>query len=197
MPTGCTAAIEKGITFNQYAMGCARAFGSCVTMRDVPKDTPIPEEFKASDWNEKELAKAEIVLARLYKLTIAEANQSAITEYEAEVKRQTTAIEKDRTLMAKYRAMLDNVNQWQPPTPDHVEFKNFMVEQIESSIKHDGMESYYNEHPPKLLTGESWLTNAKEKAIWNIEYHTKGHNDEVDRTNSRNRWVKDLRDSLQ
>jgi hypothetical protein len=46
MPTGYTAPIADGMTFEQFALGCARAFGALVTMRDEPSDAPIPERLE-------------------------------------------------------------------------------------------------------------------------------------------------------
>ena len=196
MPTGYTAAIEKGITFNQYAMSCARAFGACVLMRDEASDTPIPEDFKPSDWHKKELTKAKRELAKLVKTNITEATELALNEYEGEKKRVAKAIEKDRKLVANYNTMLEKVKAWQAPTPDHVEFKEFMASQIESSIEFDSMEVYYYEHSPKLLSGEGWLIQKKEEAIRNLHYHTREHNAEIVRIDNRNSWIKSLRDSL-
>lgn len=45
MPTGYTAAIKYGITFKEFALDCARNFGACISMRDEPRETPIPDEF--------------------------------------------------------------------------------------------------------------------------------------------------------
>ncbi len=63
MPTGYTADIAKGITFQQYAWSCARAFGALVMMRDEPSDAPIPEAFTPSDYHVKALAEARAKLA--------------------------------------------------------------------------------------------------------------------------------------
>jgi hypothetical protein len=48
MPTGYTAAVADGtITeFPDFAMQCARAFGTLVLMRDEPQDAAIPEKFE-------------------------------------------------------------------------------------------------------------------------------------------------------
>ena len=45
MPTGYTAGILEGETFEQYALQCAKAFGALVMMRDEPSDAPIPDQF--------------------------------------------------------------------------------------------------------------------------------------------------------
>ena len=43
MPTGYTAKIVDGQSFPDYVKTCLRAMGVCVSMRDLPMDTPIPE----------------------------------------------------------------------------------------------------------------------------------------------------------
>ena len=39
MATGYTHAIEKGISFETFALTCARAFGACINLRDEPGST--------------------------------------------------------------------------------------------------------------------------------------------------------------
>jgi len=44
MPTGYTAEIyegEKEVTFEKFALTCARAFGACITIRDEPMSASI------------------------------------------------------------------------------------------------------------------------------------------------------------
>ena len=117
-------------------------------------------------------------------------------EFEGECKNQRDAIVKDRKLMGQYRDMLREVKLWQPPTPDHEEFKKFMIQQIENSIEFDGMEDYYSKHLPQKLTGEEWLTKRRKEIQQDIDYHTKENDAEIERTNQRNKWIADLRDSL-
>lgn len=196
MPTGYTADIEKGITFQQFAMGCARAFGACVEMRDDPQAKAIPDEFKPSDYHVRALREANTELENLEKLTIEEVREHALLEYEKEFERITKEIDKDRKLMGQYKAMLKQVKAWQPPTSEHVGLKEFMVSQIEGSIDFDGMGDYYRKHPAILLSGSEWLVGEKAKARRDISYHTEEHQKEIDRTNGRNQWTKDLRESL-
>ena len=49
MPSGYTSDIYNGkeVTFKDFALGCARAFGACVMQRDDPADEKpkiMPEE---------------------------------------------------------------------------------------------------------------------------------------------------------
>ncbi len=197
MPTGYTSQIKDGISFQQFAMSCARAFGACVMMRDDSVDKPIPEKFEASTYNSRELDKAQKELERINRLSIEEGKREAITEFTNKIQQRNRDIEKNRKLINQYKDMLQHVEQWQSPTSDHIEFKKFMISQIEGSIKFDGNKNYHAKNPIKKLTGEEWLAGKRKDALWSIAYHAKEYNDEIERTNQRNKWIKDLRDSLE
>lgn len=193
MPTGYTADIAKGITFRQYALGCARAFGALIMMRDDPADAPIPERFEPSKWHAERLQEASDRLARLKLMNSEEciaaahaANAEAVRNYEDRKK------ERDE-LRAKYEAMLAQVVAWQAPTPDHIEYKTFMEKQIRDSIDFD-CRDYCEQVIP--LTGAQWLEKELKRAEWDVGYHTKHDAEERQRTEGRNAWIKALRDSL-
>lgn len=198
MPTGYTADIAKGITFEQFTLNCARAFGALITMRDDPSDTPIPEEFKPrTEYHDKALKEAKVELLKLEVLTPTEAKYKAKEEYDKEVESRAKDLKENQVLMSKYKAMLKQVRAWKPPTPDHSELKNFMVQQIKSSIDHDGHGSYYENNPVILLSGEDWRKQEIARVKRSITYHTKERKEEVERCQGRTQWVKDLRASLE
>ncbi len=196
MPTGYTAAIKDGIAFKQFAMNCARAFGATITMRDDGGDgSNIPERFEPSDYHLKELREAQNELAVLSLMTPEGAAKRASEDYEAAEARRLEALREKRELRAKYEAMLAEVKAWKAPTPDHIQFRNFMLEQIGSSINFDCGESCYDK-PTQRLTPEEWLSAQRSKIESDIDYHTKNYAEEVERTEKRNAWIKALRDSL-
>jgi hypothetical protein len=196
MPTGYTANIEKGISFKEYAMGCARAFGACIEMRDSSKDTPIPEEFPVSDHNLLELKDAKLRLALLKKMSVSDAQKEAKEEYEYSVKTKDRMLKVKTEVLKKYEKMLEEVNKWRAPSPDHIEFKEFMVSQIRDSINWDCSTKYVLEIKPKLESGKEWLKRNIKIAEDDIAHHTKKHNEEVERVKGRNQWIKQLRESL-
>lgn len=198
MPTGYTADIKDGITFEQYAMNCAKAFGACVTMRDDPQDTPIPDEFEPSSYHKDAIEKAENDLENLKRITKINATKLALLEYDSEVSRIETAMKKNRDLEIKYKAMLLQVNAWQPPTQDHFKFKEFMASQISQSIDWDCGNDYYVRSLEKIemLTGQEWITKARVRLLKDIDYHSKNWEEEKERVAGRNSWVKKLRESL-
>jgi hypothetical protein len=196
MPTGYTADIEKGITFQQFALNCARAFGACVTMREDPSDKPIPNEFKPSDYHKKQLAKAERELRKIQTISPEEASRQAETSYQNSKRANDGYIKNCINLRAKYNAMLTQVRAWNPPSKNHSEFKQFMIQQIESSIRFDCGTDYHIQNAPKLMSGKKWRQEQIRGLHQDIEYHTKETHKETERTNGRNLWIKQLRESL-
>lgn len=195
MPTGYTADIKDGITFDQYAMACARAFGALVIMRDEASSSIIPETFAPDDYHKRGIVRAKQDLQAAEDITLLEAEEAARDEWIAAEASRKEGLNKNSELIAKYKSMLTEVINWKPPTEEHKGLHKFMREQIEESIKFDCMDEYYRDETERL-SGEEWLINKKKKAIQDIEYHTEKYQEEVDRTEGRNKWISALRDSL-
>lgn len=197
MPTGYTAKIAEGITFNEFVMICARGMGALIMMRDESFDAPIPERFEPSDYHATKQVAAELELNRLRNMSLDMAEEAAHTEFMEESERHTKTIQKNDDLRQKYEAMLAQVLAWHPPTSDHEGMKKFMVEQITGSIDFDCDNKYYRDNAPKRINGTEWLTKKIASARHNIDYHRKEHEKEIERTENRNVWLKALRDSLE
>ena len=195
-PTGFTADIIDGISFRQYALHCARAFGALVSMREDSADAPIPTKFKADDYHRKELKKSKAKLALLNKMPIEEAAKEAALEYANAVAERDKAIAKTEDQRAKYLAMLEKVRAYQPPSNEHIEYKKFMESQILSSIDFDYRGDYYKENPIDQLSPEDWKKEQIRHISDSIDYYTKAYAEEVARTKGRNKWLKELFDSL-
>lgn len=195
MPTGYTAAIKDGISFEEYAWSCARAFGALVSLRE-DSNAPIPERFEPSDYQTKALADAESRLARAKLLSPDQAEIEAKAAFDAETIRHVKVLAEKLELRNKYNAMLAHVVQWQPPTADHAQYKEFMASQIRESIDFDCNENYYRENPPVRLSGKEWLEAELTEAAREIAYHSKSYGEEVERTERRNTWISALRRSL-
>ncbi|MFA5377831.1 MAG: hypothetical protein WC455_18920 [Dehalococcoidia bacterium] len=198
MPTGYTAVIgEKDITFKEFALLCARAFGACVMQRDDPMDQS-PKLQQPSDFYAKEIEKVKRELGALEDMTIAQAEVRAAQECAETIDRAQTGIAKDAALWDKYEAMLVQVKAWKPPTPDHEELKKFMAEQIVGSMDFDCMGTYYRDKiaNAKQLTGEAWLLKERTRLTKDIARDTEEYEREVQRTNERNAWITALWGSL-
>lgn len=195
MPTGYTAAIAKGITFEQFAMDCARAFGATISMRDEPAGTPIPDEFKPSEYHKDAINSAKAELALLQKMSHADIEKSAADEHEKAEAHRLQRLSEVRALRVKYESMLAQAVDWVPPSVDHEEMKSFMIQQITSSIDFDTCEDYYLT-PSSRQTGQQWHARRIRVITDNIAYHAKSHAEEMERCAKRTEWVRKLRESL-
>lgn len=196
MPTGYTAEIYEGkdVTFKQFASRCARAFGALVHLRDEPLSNELPTEIsEESKYHTEGLKNAKALLAKLKEMSEKEkvilcdkSNKQAYDSwFELDQKR--------RALLDRYTDMLNQAKTWTPPTPDHNNFKAFMIEQLESSIKFDC--NFYD--PPAPLSVESWYAREIENAKDDIEYHERGLKEEQARVNKNLEWIKHLAESIE
>jgi hypothetical protein len=195
MPTGYTSKLYDGEeqTFPEFAMGCARAFGALIMMRDAAPDAQVPDSFAASNHHADAVEAAEDRLAKAQSWTEDEAYELATVEYDAAVKRHAESLAKDKALEARYTAMLAEVEVWKPPTADHEQLKSFMREQLEGSIRFDCGHDY---PAPRRLSGQEYRAEKIAEAVRSIGYHDAQQDAEIERTNQRNGWVASLRESL-
>jgi len=194
MPSGYTAPIAAGITFEQFVWGCARAFGALVTMRDDPSDAPIPDRLEPEPYYAEKIAKVEAELYDIERMDPARAVVLAREEYDramaSDRKRATERAELER----KYRDMLDRVEAWKPPSPDHVGMRDFMLDQLRESIRFDCSHDYQEPKPP--LEGRAYIAARAEKLRSDLDYYRKQHAEEVERIEKRNEWLRLLRESV-
>lgn len=198
MPTGYTADIEKGISFETFVLRCARAFGACIMQRDDSSDE-LPKLQESSKYHEEELVKQQKEKKEIETMTIKEIEAIIENKYATEIKQEKKYAENNIKLKQKYEKMLAAVEAWNPPTSDHIELKNFMVKQIIDSIKFDCWcedERYKYKERPIKLSPELWRAKKLEKINKDIAYHTKEGIKEVKRTESCNLWIRQLYESL-
>jgi hypothetical protein len=196
MPTGYTAPIEKGITFNEFVLGCARAFGALITMRDDPADAPIPDAFEVEKYHYEWVENAKAEVLRIEALTEEECRAAAKKAYDDALAYRENSIREKNELRAKYDAMLADVRAWTPPSSDHVGLKDFMIKQIEESIEWDCDTSYYERDVPMLKPWDQWQREALNAARRTHANYEENLNKAIVAAQSRTRWVQQLRESL-
>ena len=196
MPTGYTANIKDGITFETYAMNCARAFGACISLREESGGGEmIPEQFSPSDYHAKAAQKSRDELQTLLTMTRQELDLEASKAWEDAEARRLARLESSRQQRKAYDEMLGKVDAWNPPTAEHVGLKNFMREQIEQSIQWDCDEEFDSNQTTRM-TGEQWAEERTTHLNRDIKYHDRNHIEEVKRVEGRTAWVKALRSAL-
>lgn len=201
MPTGYTWDVANGnmTEAKDYILRCARAFGATIMMRDDPLDKPIPE-FQPNSYHREAMEAAKRKIDELYGLTIEHIQERIDVEYWHELDcnkkyRQEKIDERNR-----YSGMLSKVEKWQPPSPEHCKLKEFCIDQLNECLKHEFSDKDLDEYYPIDLekpTIEKWLEDKIKEYSGQVEYHQKKHNEEVERTNERNNWINQLKDSLE
>ena len=198
MPTGYTEKIYNGdkVTLKDYLLLCARQFGACIMMRDEPMSTPIPESFEPDDYHLKEIERIEKELKELndnpkthkeWEKEYQGAYAKAINEYREREYRKSR-------LKLRYENMIIAVSNWEPPTKDHTNLKEFALKQLKDSLDFD-TSSYPFEFPGK----KEWIAAKKSgrNLLESLAYHKESYAKEIEACKGRTKWIKDLRDSLE
>jgi len=199
MPTGYTSKIYEGEeqTGKEFIMTCARAFGALITMRDEPSDAEIPEELKVDTYHKKELDRSKQELKKYQNMTLEEAQELVNQSYQKEVKENNKYHNEKLILKYRYEKVLAEVKEWQIPSPEHHDLKDYAIKQLEDSIRFDcGKVEEYVVKEIKKSTPEEYIQNKIESCRYSVKYHQENWDKEVTRTNERNIWIKQLRESL-
>ncbi len=197
MPTGYTHKIADGQSFEDFALGCARAFGACIMQRDDPADEK-PKLQESSNYHTQKLLQAKEQLSEFLAMTEAEKLDYGHMCAEEDIFRINERIEKNIALSDKYTAMYMKVLDWVPPSSEHVELKKFMINQLEESKDFDCNNDYnYRElEEAKKASAMDYYNKMLDTINWDISYHSEQAQKETERTNGRNQWVQDLYASL-
>lgn len=195
--TGLTSLVAENdnVTLEQFAMRCARQFGALVDMRDEPMDTHIPEEFEVDEHYRKDYEKAKAE----YENFIANppTDEEMDIRYNDYVTKETERAKQEneerRIIRERYESMLAKVREWQPPTEEHFGLKKLMEQQLTESIEWD-----CKEYDPHIMTKEKFISSGKNPAFLKecMELSMKRLERVTTAVNNRNKWLKDLRESL-
>ena len=194
MPTGLTAGIAHDMSFEDFIWDCARQFGALISMRDYPKDAPIPDAFNVSNYHTKALKQEKEMLEELKNMSRDALTDAAEAEFECSLASYEKSIVEHAELRDKYLAMQAKVESWEPPSPDHFELKTFMLNQIKESIDYDCSDKY--NICPARQTGFQHFNQYLKRLLDSISDHTKEHRKEVKRAAGRTKWVQQLKQSL-
>lgn len=200
MPTGYTAGILNGKTktFTEFAKICMRAFGATIHMRDdsLSKEyTPVIPSSYYGDLVKETTKKIEnyktMSDSKLLKLLKKE-NDNSIKYHEDKI------VEINKNLK-KLNELKKDAIEWQPPTSEHENFKAFMLEQLETTIKHDGSTAYHERELEKLKAPcdlGQYRSELIESAESSLAYYKEEQEKENKRCEASNNWVKILIESL-
>lgn len=190
MPTGYTAILEKqpNLSFKDFALRCARAM-----MDDLPR-----LENEEESYHKHELIEAldELALAKKDK---AAAFKKLENRRAYNIKYHLNEIKRKNELGDAYQRMINEVKAWEPPTSDHVGFKDFMLQQLYDSVKWD-ITTYHEEalkkEKDKKIDEDAYLAYLKELEE-DVAYHREHLAEDATRVHKSNTWKTKLFESLE
>lgn len=170
-----------------------RAFLVC--MRDKPMDAPIPESIEPSPYHADELEKAERTVIALSEMTPDEQEAHGAFLKSHAIRRASENLSKRRLECKRLSEMRIAVSAWTPPTPDHQEFKAFMLQQIDVSSE-DLLHATRRLERAERRSPQDYYDTALLEAQDDVKYHA----EELDRERSNaaesTAWLHALQDGL-
>ena len=196
MATGYTYKVAEGkITeFTDYALIIARAFGPFIHQREDSMDA----ELRWPDLDMlhfKELRKANKELEKFYRTSDDEFERLRDLDFKSRKKSDAAYTKETDLKLSRYNAMLKKVKQWKAPSNEHIKFKEFMISQLEDSIKFD---TPFSSKPsdPEEDTLDKFKLDILRRIKWDINYHTKEARASYDRYVYNIDWIHKLYESL-
>lgn len=193
MPTGYTAMLteQENVSFARFALQCARGFGACLLQRDDDfNDLPNPYQ-KVADYYSRTLKETKELLEHVRTL-----EGQALIDYvqakdEQEYLSSLISFGSMVNENARYALMKREVMAWIPPTHEHKELKNFMLQQLEMSTWKNLTAPVRQNSDP-----ETWKKKEIQRLEQEIAYYENQIQEEEARVAGRNKWIRDLYASL-
>lgn len=195
MPTSYTAKVQNGeITeFKDFAFICARAFGALMHLRDEPLSPHIPDEIESSCYHKDKAEDMETQLSALDKLSDDEIRELAAADNEKRQATHAAYVAEKAAEKARYEAMLAKAKEWTPPSPDHAGLKDFMIKQLEESIRFDCSVTFA---APPAMDATTWLNARRKELQGELAYHRENIAKDDDRNAGNIAWIKALKSSF-
>ena len=147
MPTGYTHNVPEGISLRTFMLQCVKAMGVCISLRDEPSATPVPKSLEPDDYHVQSIANDEQRLEKLRNQPDEDLEQVVADAHLEAVASRLESLARIEKLRVSYQAMWEQVEEWEPPTPEHMNFKNFMLDQLEKTLDSDCNTTYYEKSP--------------------------------------------------
>jgi len=204
MATGYTDKIVNGKmrNFNDFAKLCVRAFGATIHMKEDSLDMAYVTRTPSFTYND-DIKRLKSRITNLKKLSDTQITNKRFKDLKSDIKYHENEIKRQLKIKSRLEAILQKANEWNPPTTEHVEYKNFMIQQLTDTIKWDVRIDY---HQKAIATAKRQARKINPKALRNryikeaneeIVRYTKHDKDEIKRCESANKWISDVFATLQ
>ena len=198
MPTGYTQQIIDGTvkTPKEFLHLCLRNFGVCISMRDVPFDTPqvdyteyIKKYYQDTmGYYTKALENAKKEYARISNLSDDDLYEMYVKKFSDNRDYYQERTDKIKKQNAEYQSFYDAIKNWDC-SEEFSNIKKFALNQID--ISKEAEDYYTDELSKEMLTKEEFISNDKSKykedllrcVKSNISYHQEELDNAIKRMN--------------
>ena len=170
MPTGYTQQIIDGTvkTPKEFLHLCLRNFGVCISMRDVPFDTPqvdyteyIKKYYQDTmGYYTKALENAKKEYARISNLSDDDFYEMYVERFSHNRDYYQERTDKVKKQNAKYQSFYDAIKNWDC-SEEFSNIKKFALDQID--ISKEAEDYYADELSKEMLTKDEFISNDKSK----------------------------------
>lgn len=201
MPTGYTAKLLEGTqTVEEFALGCARAFGAYVEMRDEPLSAGAPEKLEDRDTQRylEEIRNLERQIRNVRKMSYARAAKYAENDYNSSRSYHTNALIELAEGSFRLSKAMAEVASYSAPTQDYENYRKFMIDQLKGTIDFDCDPDYHKSalFDLKLKTPQEWKAAKLENLNSLLSFYHQQLSDHTTRHNERNEWIAQLHQSV-
>lgn len=193
MATGYTTGIKDGTIkdFKDFTLTCARAFGACIMQKeDSLLEPPKLEEVK--DFYPFMIEEVERQIQVLKDTSDQDLVSQSIKEKTKSYTESVEAIREKRKLREKYEKILDDAKNWDVDD-DFQDLKNFMIDQLEESIKWDCSTKYNDESITEYfsstaITADEIRAEKMDRLKRDLVWYNEKYAEDVKDVNDRNEW---------
>jgi hypothetical protein len=186
MPTAITARIYEDATFEEYLWAATRGLNY---QRWAEGEDLKTYKFKVEPFYAENIKEAQQYLEELQALTPDEIKERAAAAFTERHKSWVESREGLEEKMAKLDAMLVKVDAWEPPSEDHVDFKGFMLRQIEETKDFD----FYDSPEPQQEDANEWYATQLEVAAGTLQNAIGRYQEALKSVKQANVWFDALR----
>lgn len=201
MPSNFTYKLYEGEpqTFAEFALHTARAFGPGARMRDEP-DGPISVEGVQSglSYDKERILESGKRIGELLTMSDEQLEEAVTKQYQSELKGHLRSNQLERRRRAAYSGMMEQLEEWTPPTPGHEPLKDYMRDQLEQTFRNDGANELdpFKGHPVKKKPEEYRKAQIdRAQGDFDDSLHNFAKSSVVNSKNAE--WVEQLQASLQ
>lgn len=200
MPSYYTSDIYEGknVSFQDFALKCARQFGAFVHMNEEDPDSTLTRHM-VSDYYKNNLRETENEFALFLKASREQREKMFEIEMEKELKHYKEKIKEEKELKEKYQALLEQAKAYKPPTKEFNNYKDYMLNQLNQAIKFDcSNERWYLAQIASVEAETFDIWEQEKMDLYNskITYYKESYKKEMDSVYKKNQWIDLLYESL-